>query len=168
MKDYKRYIEEYEKAQVYFNSRISDREQKAFDYGTLVVRNSIFVSGGALLAIPTIAGLVSEIEVNIASAKIAGFSFAISLLLAIIGSYVIHINWVFHVAAWEEYWERRQNFLREQYLEEGEHDTEITESKTKFDRWIVFTFWVPHVLAIIYLIFMGYGFFRLYDAFGIS
>ena len=168
MKDYNRYIEEYEKAQVYFNSRISDREQKAFEYGTLVVRNAIFVSGGALLAIPTIAGLVSEIQVNIASAKEAGFSFAVSLLLAILGSYVIHVNWTLHVAAWEEHWERRQKFLRKQYLEESGRESDITESRTGADPWITLTFWVPHALAIFYLICMGYGFFRLYEAFGIS
>lgn len=166
--DYDRYVEEYEKAHIYFNSRISDREQKAFEYGTLVVRNAILVSGGALLAIPTIAGLVSQIEVNIASAKVAGFSFAASLLLAILGSYIIHVNWTLHVATWEEYWERRQKFLLDYYVNSDEAKPEISEAGTKYDFWLGVTFWVPHMLAIIYLVIMGYGFFRLYDAFGIS
>lgn len=166
--DYDRYIREFKEAQMYFDSKINDREGKAFDYGTLVVRNAILVSGGALLAIPTIAGLVSEIQVNVESAKIAAVLFSAALLLAILGAYLIHVNWTLHVAVWEEYWERRQKFLKDIYLEDKQPDTAALREKTRYDFWVTLTFYLPHVLAFVYLIVLGCGLFHLYQAFGVS
>ena len=169
MKNYEIYRKEYETAQKYYETHIADKENKAFEYGTLVVKNAILVSGGGLLAIPAIAGLSTDLPVDTAEAATAGFSFACALVLAIAGAYVIHINWTLNAAAWEKYWDDRREYLHKFY-EDGTDPEQLGKipQVVYFKRAILATFWLPHLLAAFYLILLGYGFLRLYSALGVT
>lgn len=159
------YGKEYDKAEQFFRKQIQDRVAKAFEYGTLVVRNALLVSGCALLAIPALVGLASEITVDVGEASRAGVLFAFSLV--ILGAYVIHINWSLHAAAWEKHWEDRQSFLKNYYLDELEYDQAVTGRSNPYGRAITATFWLPHILAVSYLTTISLGFLSLYTSFGI-
>ncbi|MCZ7675955.1 MAG: hypothetical protein M5U35_08925 [Roseovarius sp.] len=168
MRDYDAYRTEYEKAQAYFQAQITNYENKAFEYGTIVVRNAVLISGGGLLAIPTIVGLGSEVAINTSDAVAASLAFAFALLLSIVGAYVIHINWTFNVDAWRKHWEDRHEFLRKAYLEDASEEELRVDQKEHYKRAIRVTFWLPHCIAILYLLTVGYGFSNLYSAFGVS
>ena len=168
MKDYDKYLREYEKADLYFSNQIADREQKAFEYGTIVVRNAVLISGGALLAIPAIAGLSRDIPVKLSEAATAGFLFASALIVSILGSYIIHINWTLHVQAWESFWEDRRKYLERTYLSDEPIEPSEIVPMLHLQKSITLTFYLPHACAIAYLVLIILGFTKLYGAFGIT
>jgi len=165
--DFEKYLSEFEKAQKYFESQISDREDKAFEYGTIVVRNAVLVSGGGLLAVPTIVSLASDVDVDVANASLAGVMFACALLVALFGAYVIHINWTLHSAAWHKHWEDRQNLLKNIYLDSVMKDELIVDVSKHFKKRISLTFYIPHILAIVFLVLIILGFYCLYSSLGV-
>ncbi|WP_111732693.1 hypothetical protein [Roseovarius amoyensis] len=168
MKDYKTFAEEYEKSQAFFQSQIANYENKAFEYGVIVVRNAVLISGGGLLAIPTIVGLASEVPVNMVDAIAAGIAFSFALILSILGAYIVHINWMLHAEAWRKHWGIQAEFLRKWYLEDvPEEDLQI-EQKQYFSGSVWMTFILPHVMAILFLLSVAYGFCKLYSALGVS
>ena len=166
--DYRTYGEQFDKAEPYFQHHISGCENKAFEYGIIVVKNAILIAGGGLLAIPAILGLSGVQKIDQADASIAGLSFASALIVAILGAYIVHINWTLHSAAWEKFWEERRQFFRDVYLEGKDWDAALeVEQASHFKKSINVTFWVPHLFALIYLVLVGYGFYRFYLAFGV-
>jgi hypothetical protein len=165
MTDYQSYKNAYDDAARLFLAQISDRETKAFEYGVIVVRNAVLVSGGGLLAIPTIIGLSNDLPVDRQIASLAGLYFAMALFLCIATAYIIHINWTLHVAAWERDWADRQILLKKVYLDKTPIEKLPTEPAKHYSRAIKFTFCLPHICALAYLVLIARGFFLLYKAF---
>jgi hypothetical protein len=167
MSDIRQYREEYVEAEVFFQQMIRDRDAKAFEYGTLVVRNAVLVAGGGLLAIPALVGLADEVVINVEIATRAGLCFALGLLLAILAAYVVHINWTLLSVVWRKLWDDRKEYLRRVHLNGEGHESAVSCLRTYHDRGISITFWAPHFIAILYFISIGSGLFYLYSSFGL-
>lgn len=132
MSDYETYRKELKEAENFFEKRISDTQAKAYDYGILVVRNSVLISGGGLLAIPAIVGLSENIKINVGEIIIAGFSFAGGVFLSLVASYLIHSNWNLHAQAWKKHWDDRRELLEKVYLADVPYEQIDSGSKEHF------------------------------------
>jgi hypothetical protein len=161
------YLKDLESSQRYYEREINDRESKAFEYGLLVVKNGTLIAGGALLSIPTIVALAPDFDVDIETARLAGMLLGASLLVTILGAYVIHINWMLHAVAYEEYRDRDFKFLHRLHIED---DTEVQPDRSPVSvvKWIWVTFWIPHLCAISYVVLLSSGLWHLYQAFGVA
>ena len=147
---------------------INVTSQRAYDYGVLAIKNVLFVSGGALLAIPAIAGLSNKLDPTMAAG--AGLLFAVAVGLSVLSIYVIHINWMshFHLSLWNRQKQTKQAW--DAYLPEygwaGECDA-VLQRKEKFHtRLINVTFFMPHVLGLAAFVFFALGCLKLYQSVG--
>ncbi|WP_417727553.1 hypothetical protein [Roseovarius sp.] len=168
MSDYETYRAEFDKEQAYYDNLVADTQNKAFDYGILVVKNAILVAGGGLLAIPAIVGLSKDVPIDRAQAAVAGIYFVSALLIAIFATYIIHLNWTLHSAAWEKHWENRAEVLRKLHIENVSPKELELGRQEPFKKRIAVSFYLPHFMAVIYLILIGLGFLKLYSALGVS
>ncbi len=166
--DFKTYTEEFNVSQSFYLKQISDRESKAFEYGLIVVKNATLTSGGALLSIPAIVALSVDLEINMLAASTAGVLFAVSLILALLGTYIVHINWTLHVEAWENMWREKADILKSLHLDRKPLSEDELVPKSHYSKSIKLTFWLPHVIAVSYLICLVLGFVNLYKSLGIS
>ena len=165
---YRNYVEQFEESRLRFRADITNAEQKAFDYGVLVVKNSILISGAGLLSIPAIVGLSTDLNVDLSNAIYAAACFSAALLLSIVGAYVIHLNWMFHAAAHQKWWEERQRFLlNDHFPKDGSQHANSAVHSNPYKRRIYVTFWLPHLLVILFLGSLLGAFFFLYASFGV-
>lgn len=166
-------IEEYRRALVELdeghNKWIETVSNRAFDYGVMAVKNVLFVSGGALLAIPAVVGLTDAFETRLAA--LAGLSFGVSVALSVLCIYIIHINWLshYHVAFWEKQlaikrvWEAhlpKQNWT-------GLSEDDLKRRIKRNTSMIGWTFVLPHVFGLFAFVSFAYGAFRLYQSVGL-
>lgn len=164
--DYKDALEE---AKWNYSTHGLSAANRAYDYGILVVKNAFLVSGGGLFFIPAMVGMSAEVDLS--RAFIAGLFFGMGVLLALITNYVIHINWSLNEAAWDEVYSIERIQIRIAYERELSTDKEdLAHAKTSHERlnwWISFTFWIPHILAILFIIFLIAAAYYLYLSFGV-
>lgn len=144
--------------------------ERAYEYGLLVVKNALLVSGGGLFFVPTMTTLSEKVEINYAI--YSGVCFAACVLITLLANYFIHINWLLHEQAWEKIFEIEKRSIRlafECNLQNDAVDQPIDERKLKRTGcWINLTFWIPHILSVLFLIGMSFGAYYLYLAFGIN
>ncbi len=163
---YKRLSEE---SDAYFEARISQVSTRAYEYGVLVVKNAFLVSGGGLFLTPAIVQITDSPDVKLAA--YAGMLFATSVIIALIGNYVIHINWMLHEHMWMNHHHRDQILIRritENQLETDEADLANLDKKIKkTNKWISRTFVFPHILTFLFLAAFIAGCVQLYRGLGI-
>ncbi|MDN5788140.1 hypothetical protein [Pseudorhodobacter sp.] len=143
--------------------------QHAYDYGVLVVKNAFLVSGGGLFFVPTMVAMSPQI--NLGYAFVAGTLFGAGVILALLANYFIHINWLLNEAVWDDIYNIEKIDIRAAYNvgfsnDGGEREKSVLSHKKKC-RWINLTFWVPHALAIIFVVVLVCASFNLYEAFGL-
>ena len=163
LEKFENFRREKEIAERYFRGEISEKSKRAFEYGQTALRNAVLISGGGLISIPTLVGLVPELSINLDYASLAGAAFALSLICALMIAYCAHINWTLHEMAWERYWSDRQDWLVAVFLEEQEQ-FDGKYDKVYYQTSIWLTFWIPHILAVICFIALSMAFFLLYRA----
>jgi hypothetical protein len=142
---------------------------RAYEYGLLVVKNAFLVSGGGLFFIPAMVGLSADIEVDLAFS--AGLWFALAVFLALLANYIIHINWSLNEQAWGQIYEIELIDIRQAFNRSFQGDAEdkkraVLENKAT-GKWIQRTFWLPHIIAFIFLLCLGVAALNLYWAFNI-
>lgn len=142
---------------------------RAYEYGLLVVKNSFMVAGGGLFFIPAMVGLSADVNLTFAFAS--GFWFALGVLLALIGNYVIHINWMLHEKVWSQIYQIERIQIRDAFdrgfLDDADDMAKLEASSKRAGFWIDVTFWLPHALVAIYLFALIMAALNLYWAFGI-
>jgi hypothetical protein len=142
---------------------------RAYEYGILVVKNAFLVSGGGLFFIPAMVGLSASVDLS--KAFIAGVLFGLGVLLALLGNYVIHINWTLHGAIWEKFFEIERIQIRKAYkVAFSTDEADLVSAKASHARlgwWITITFWIPHVLAAAYVASLIAAAYFLYLSFGV-
>lgn len=144
--------------------RASDR---AYEYGVLVVKNAMLVSGGGLFFIPTMVGLSAEISIHWAFTS--GMLFGACVLLTLVANYLIHWNWLLLEQSWEQIFEiekisARKVFERP-YPSDEEELSRLEYKLKKTGRNITRLFYGPHILAAVFVLLFGYAAFCLYQAF---
>ncbi|MGJ8625473.1 MAG: hypothetical protein ACSHXB_00825 [Sulfitobacter sp.] len=144
--------------------RSSDR---AYEYGVLVVKNAMLVSGGGLFFIPTMASLSKNISLEWAFAS--GMLFGACVLLTLIANYLIHLNWLFLEGSWEEIYEIEKIQARLAYSRPFQSDEQNLilrkEKLATANRRITLSFYGPHLIALVFVIAFGFAAFCLYEAF---
>jgi len=142
---------------------------RAYEYGTLVVKNAFLVAGGGLLFIPTMVGLSAS--VNLRDAVVAGLCFGVAVLLSLLANYIIHLNWLLHEGAWDKTYKIERLYIREAFGLSFENDRnslrEAQKSLSRYGRGIAVTFWIPHIPALLYIIFLCVAVHFLYLSFGV-
>ncbi len=142
---------------------------RAYDYGILVVKNAFLVSGGGLFFVPTMVGLSASVDLS--NAFVAGVLFGAGVLLALLGNYVIHINWTLHEVAWDSIYEIERIQIRQAYQRPYPSDeADLVSANATHARvgwWINVTFWIPHVLAVAFLGCLIVAAYFLYLSFGV-
>ncbi|PKP71225.1 MAG: hypothetical protein CVT82_03290 [Alphaproteobacteria bacterium HGW-Alphaproteobacteria-4] len=130
-----------------------------YEYGVLLIKNLLLLNGGALVALPAIATVLSEeVKQNVAGSAAL---FVTGLSLAMICGYFTHLNWLFQHSAYLELKNRRARkigliCLGPELQNAAEVETDMAE-KLPFERAIKWTFWVPHVTGIASLISLVLG-----------
>jgi hypothetical protein len=146
--------------------KASDR---SYEYGLLVVKNAMLVSGGGLFFIPTIVGLSSELDIEWSWAFSSGMLFGACVLMTLIASYMIHVNWLLNGAAWEDIYEIEKIGIRKAFGTAFEHDeselVRLKSQKAKRDIWINRFFYSPHLIAFLFVLLFGAAAWCLYEAF---
>lgn len=144
--------------------RASDR---AYEYGVMVVKNAMLVSGGGLFFIPTMAGLSANISIE--WAFYSGMFYGLCVLLTLIANYLIHLNWLFLESSWEEIYEIEKIQLRMAYSRAFSTDEKMLEDRSsslkKINKRVMILFYAPHVCAGIFVLIFGLASFCLYEAF---
>lgn len=163
--------EEYEKARIR-NDQIHGEHlrafsQRSYEYGALSVKNLTLISGGAIIAIPAIAGISPKLSAEVAAAS--GMWFVAALLLSVACTYVIHLNWSFNYDQRDAEYDRDHARIVRAFLpsraNEYEDDKSYYRTARKFYRLAWWTYAIPHILGILgYLAFLG-GCWTLYDGF---
>ncbi|WP_108815835.1 hypothetical protein [Loktanella sp. Alg231-35] len=142
---------------------------RAYEYGLLVAKNAFLVAGGGLFFIPAMVGLSADVE--IAAAYDAGLFFAGAVLLALVGNYLIHINWMLHELAWDQIYEIERINIRSshkrEFLDDPSDLLKLKASNTRVNKWMGWTFWLPHLIVLLFLICLIAGATNLYSAFNI-
>lgn len=162
------YRQAYDRQRDEFGRYIESNQSRAFEYGVIVIKNAVLISGGGLLATPTILTVADSVRVDSEAAIVASLFFTASLLLSIIGCYLVHLNWTLHTSYWTELWNKRADMIHDHFF--GESGFEAIASRKdpeRLQRWIGTTFWASHALALVYLILIGLGFYFLYSALGV-
>jgi len=147
----------------FFRSEIENTGKAAYEYGVLLVRNLLLLNGGALVALPAIASVLSD------SAKLgvkdAAFFFVFGLALAMVCGYFTHVNWLLHHHAHLELRERRARLIALAYLGAEYQDAKVVEEEKKlgspFARSIWWTFFIPHVTGIASLVALVVGAYKI-------
>ncbi|GAB4383566.1 hypothetical protein [Albidovulum sp.] len=164
-----RFNEALEEAKWRYSTHGLSASSRAYDYGILVVKNAFLVSGGGLFFIPAMVGLSADVDLS--RALFAGVFFGLGVLLALLGNYAIHINWTLHDAAWDRIHEIERIQIRQAYKRAfPTDDADLAAAKAshaKVSWWITFTFWIPHVLAIAFVISLIAAAYFLYLSFGV-
>ena len=164
------YVAAIERSRNYFRDRIDRYADKAFEYGVLTAKNALVVAAGGLVAVPTLTGPSEQISVS--HAVTGGLFFACAVLLALVASYVIHINWSYHEQVWQAHFILHEVQLRViAKLAQSDDDDEKAMAQRRVRRgtrviWI--TFWAPHMIMALYLASCGYAWLNLYWAMGIG
>ena len=168
-RNYQQYISMHERERNQYFADILDREQKAYDYGVLVVKNATLIAGGGLLSIPAIIGLAGSVSIDPDEAVAAALWFSGALLSTILAAYLIHINWLLHASAHQKWWSDRQDYLAAVYLEPDNKGNRKPFKHQDYHKFgIGVTFWIPHALAGFYVFAVILGFHNLYQAFGLA
>lgn len=144
--------------------RASDR---AYEYGVLVVKNAMLVSGGGLFFIPTMVGLSAAISLD--WAFLSGMLFGLCVLLTLVANYFIHWNWMLLERSWDDIYgieqiEIRASFGRE-FTTDKDELAKLKKSLTEREKWISGLFYGPHVIAVLFVIMFGIAAYCLYEAF---
>jgi hypothetical protein len=87
---------------------------RAYEYGVLSVKQLTLISGGGLLAIPAIAAMAPDLSRAVAAN--IGLCFVCALLLSMICTYLIHLNWSKQYDLRELYQAKDNNRLIISYL----------------------------------------------------
>lgn len=143
--------------------------ERAYEYGILVVKNAFLISGGGLFFIPTMVGLSAKVDLSYA--LISGICFAASILMAMLGNYIIHINWSLHADVWDDIYEIERVDIRKAYqCSYATDESDRALAKDRMDgknKWINRTFWLPHFLALLFLVSLFIACYNLFSAFGV-
>lgn len=146
--------------------KASDR---AYEYGILVVKNAFLVSGGGLFFVPTMVGLSAKVEIS--HAFISGMFFAMSVLLALIANYLIHLNWMMVESSWNSIYEIEKIHIRKAYERSYKSDAEKLEELEKTlaitNRRTNYLFWMPHISVAVFVVLLLVACYYLYLAFGV-
>ena len=147
--------------------KASDR---AYEYGVLVVKNALLISGGGLFFIPAMAGLNKSMEV--ANALLSGALFGSCVILVLFANYLIHWNWMLVEEAWVKIYEIEKVDIRKAYGVGWSGDAVFKEKTQleldKTNRKVTALFYAPHFLAIAFVILFSAASYHLYTAFRIS
>lgn len=143
--------------------------QRSYEYGVLAVKNFMLISGGALIALPALAKLSAEYDGKMAI--MAGICFAFSLLVSLVCTYVIHLNWTLLYESEELAHAQDLQSLSKAYLpsrhdntdEERDYQREI-DAKTSKIWW---TWAIPHVLGVIGFAIFLLGCWFFYSGFSV-
>lgn len=144
--------------------RASDR---SYEYGVLVVKNALVVSGGGLFFLPAMVGLAAEI--NIEYAVHSGLFFGICVLLTLVANYLIHLNWMMLEQSLEHIYEIERILIRKSHsVAYATDENSLLKAQNSLDRtswWVPVLFYIPHLLAALFVISFAAAAFNLYNAF---
>ena len=142
---------------------------RAYEYGVLSVKNFMLISGGALVALPALAQVTDSSEPR--STIIAGFLFAFSLIMSLICTYVIHLNWVFHQKYKELIVQRDNQLIMKHYLPDHTFDEVPGEALNKLLKAKISQIWwtwiIPHILGAVGLAAFLSGCWFFYSGLGL-
>lgn len=144
----------------YENARLRNNEihgeylriysQRAYEYGVLAVKNFMLISGGALIALPALAKMVPDYDQSVT--VLAGACFAGSLLISLVCSYVIHLNWALLYDSQELASERDMASITKAFLP-SRHDLSTSPDQfvgriEKKHRKVWLSWIIPHILGV--------------------
>jgi hypothetical protein len=90
--DWPAYNRELSRNAEFFRAEIESSSKGAFEYGTMLVRNLLYLNGGALVVLPAISSILpDELKNNVFTAASA---FVVGLCLAVVCGYFAHLNWL--------------------------------------------------------------------------
>ncbi|MDP2737627.1 MAG: hypothetical protein Q8O82_02710 [Pseudorhodobacter sp.] len=161
--DWEKYKREMSQNNELYSFEIESSGKALYEYGVLLIKNLLLLNGGALVALPAIASVLSEE----AKSHVAGSAicFVTGLSLAMICGYFTHLNWLFQHSAYLELRDRRAKEISLKLFDPGLQDaTEVQTDRNKkppFARLIKWTFWIPHLTGVASLISLVVGCWRL-------
>ncbi|WP_224823376.1 hypothetical protein [Cognatishimia sp. MH4019] len=144
--------------------------ERAYEYGTLVIKNAFLVSGGGLFFIPAMLGMSSEL--NVEYAFLSGIFFFGSVVLALVSNFLIYINFSLLERSGEAVFDLEKIYLRRNLSREFETDkadeAELIRKYNSSDAWIFLSYWLPIIFAFLFLASLFFGAYFLYLAFGLT
>jgi hypothetical protein len=155
--DWRRYWEERERVVSEFAKPLRSTSERAYEYGVLALRSLLIICGGALVAIPTVAGIFSEFPVN--NSINLGACFATALLFTILAIYATHWNWMLNYEATDLSRDQHLNELYESFGFHGsnqESTEKIRKDIARLTKRVEFTLYLPHLFGVLsYMLFFA-------------
>lgn len=146
-----------------FDPRIEAALEYQVQYGQLIIKNLILLSGGSLVALPAMSPLLPDVPASVfALAAIKMFS---ALMLFIVCAYAAHLNFSFfsHLLLFQKH--RRAQEIEDarldQILSNNPPPEKALAAIAGYRRKVGATMWIAHVSGIVGIAILGWGAFSL-------